>query len=102
MESSPRQQFGPVELPSTIPLYIPDQPVATLQQESQQGIRGNKPSIDKPGDFETEAQDKVPMELDALRQRQAALERERQYLQRLQDIDSEHARLQTRIRQLEQ
>lgn len=79
---------------TTTAVSRPEPPQAADEEEAQEETHTEAPE-DSSGASDTEA------ELDMLRKRQKELERKRHYLQQIQEIDEEEARLQERIDELQ-
>jgi hypothetical protein len=97
IDSHPNHHLIPMELPANIPAVMPDQirpapqvePVAVQENSSQVAVAATAPT---PQGLS---------ELEELRRKQMELEKEQQYITRMQEIEMESARLQQRIGELE-
>ncbi len=115
IDSDPRTNFEPVELPAssvvdsqTLPPITGPEPPACKQVDMQQSVSEHSalPEVVEPLSRYSALPEVVEpnpdaAELEALRAKQAELEGERQRIMRLQEIDAERARLHQRISQIE-
>lgn len=95
IDSHPREQLSALELPANIPAVMPES--SRIPHTETQGIQETGGHSNEAA---TGSEAQHASELEELRRKEAELEKERQYIQRIQEIEAEKAHLRKRMAEL--